>query len=221
MAGYYSPKIVTNGLIFYYDFSNPKSYRGSGTSVVSLAGQYRDSLNYGATLYNGVSYSTANGGCIVTDGVDDWLEVTPVTTTASRTVDIVYKMNTLNGSWGPLWRSTDWRERVFNNVITLINSAVTYYNLNGPDGTTDIINICYSYSGTNARSYKNGTIVNNITMNSPMDTGNYTYRFGMQAGGSTTAYVNSNIYSIKFYDRQLTDDEIAQNFAAVKGRFGF
>lgn len=220
MAGYYSPKIVTNGLIFYYDFSNPKSYRGSGGTVTSLSGPYDNSPRNG-TLFNSPVYSTVNGGCIVTDGVDDYIEVSPVPNTTTRTVDIVYKMNTLTGGWGPLWRTNDWRERLFTNVITIVNSAVTYYNLGGPDGTTDIVNICYSYSGTNARSYRNGTIVNNITMDAPMDTGNYTYRFGMQAAGASTGYTNSNIYSIKFYDRQLTDDEVAQNFAAVKGRFGF
>lgn len=215
MAGRYAPRIVTDSLTLFYDFGNPKCYPGSGTSVNSLTG------NYNAALYNGPTFSSANGGSIVMDGVDDFMEVASVTTGTSRTVDIVYKLLNPSYNWGPIWRTNDWRERIFPGTVTLINSTVTYYNLNGPTADSNIVNICYSYSGTNIRCHKNGVRTDNQTMGVNMDTGNFTYRFGNQAGGSTNTFVNMHLYSVKFYDKQLSDDEVLQNFDAVKGRYGF
>jgi hypothetical protein len=213
MSGYYSPRIVTDGLVLYYDFANTKCYSGSGSSVNSLTG------NYSATLYNSPAFSQANGGSIIMDGINDYMEVTSVSTGTSRTVDIVYKLLNPSYNWGPLWRTNDWKEKIFPSNVTLINSTTTYYNLVGPLSNTEIVNVCYSYSGTNLRCYRNGIKTDTQTMSANMDTGNFTYRFGNQAGGATNAFVNMHLYSVKFYDRQLADDEVLRNFESIKGRY--
>jgi len=63
--------IVNQGLSVYYDFSNPNSYPGSGTTIYDLSG-----YNNNGTLINGTSYSTTNGGALVFDGVDDYVQFT-------------------------------------------------------------------------------------------------------------------------------------------------
>ena len=66
---YNNPKIVTDGLIHYYDAANPKSYPGSGTTWYDLVG------NKNGTLKNGATFSTDNQGVIVLDGVNDYIEI--------------------------------------------------------------------------------------------------------------------------------------------------
>lgn len=209
----YGPRIVSDGLTLAIDAADLLSYPGSGTTWRDLSGSGSN-----GTLSNGPTFGTAGNGCIITDGVDDFVQLTSVMSTTS-TVDIVYKLLNPGTGWGPLWRSTDWKERIFPSTITLVNSAGTYYNVGGPDGTTNIIHICYSYSGTNVKSYKNGALVNNITMDAAMNTGNFVYRFGNQAGGATNAFINMQLFCVKFYNRQLSDAEVLQNFNATKGRF--
>ncbi len=211
MAFIHSPKIVTNGLTMYLDAFNKNSYRGTGSTLFDLTGNGNN-----ATLINDPTY---RGNRIYMNGIDEYAEVTANITT-SRTVDIVYKLYNPGTGWGPLWRVEDWRERIFPSTINLIASSVTYYYLNGPDSGTSIINIVYSYNGTSIKSYKNGVIQSTATMDSNMNTGLYTYRFGNQSGGSTNAYVEMDLYSVKFYNRQLTDTEVLQNYNATKSRFG-
>lgn len=166
-----------------------------------------------------VSLTYAANGSFSFNGTTDYISV-PVATGTTRTVCMVYKLNNPASGWGPLWRSEDWKERVFPGTITLINSNGTYYELNGPNSTTNIVHIAYSYNGTNAKSYLNGVLQSNVTMDGPMNSATYTYNFGRQAGGSTVAFVDMSLYTVQFYDTQLTDQQIQQNFNAVRGRFG-
>jgi len=61
-----SPSIITNGLILNLDASNASSYPGTGTQWTDLSGN-----NLNATLANGVTYRTSNGGYFQFDGIND------------------------------------------------------------------------------------------------------------------------------------------------------
>jgi len=61
------PKIITDGLILCLDAADKKSYSGSGDTWYD-----RSADNLEATLENDPSFSTAAGGCIDFDGVDDY-----------------------------------------------------------------------------------------------------------------------------------------------------
>ncbi len=69
MAFFYSPNVVTDGLVFAVDAANKKSYPGSGTTWTDLAGS-----NNGA-LTNGPTFDSGNNGNIVFDGSNDYVEV--------------------------------------------------------------------------------------------------------------------------------------------------
>ena len=53
MAFNYSPKIVTDGLVFAVDAANKKSYPGSGTTWTDLAGSNNGTLTNGPTFDSG------------------------------------------------------------------------------------------------------------------------------------------------------------------------
>ena len=66
-----TPPIVTNGLVLSLDAANSKSYV-SGSTV------WRDMSGNGTngTLTNGPTFSSANGGIIIFDGVNDYIDNT-------------------------------------------------------------------------------------------------------------------------------------------------
>ena len=76
----YNPRITTEGLVLCLDAGNPKSYPGSGTTWFNLCG----SVN--GTLVNGPTFSSANGGVIVLDGVNDYIDVPLNLTNTTYTV---------------------------------------------------------------------------------------------------------------------------------------
>lgn len=88
MAFQRGPNIVTNGLVLALDAANPKSYPGSGTTWRDLC------RNNNGTLVNGPTFSSADGGSILFDGVDDFANLGQAgnfPTTQSFTVSIWFK----------------------------------------------------------------------------------------------------------------------------------
>ena len=63
-------KIVTDGLILYYDGANPKCYISGNTTSNDLS-----ITQSTGTLTNGVTYDTDNNGSWVFDGIDDYIEI--------------------------------------------------------------------------------------------------------------------------------------------------
>ena len=63
--------IIQNGLVLNLDAGASTSYPGSGTTWTDLSGNSNN-----GTLTNGPTYSSSNGGSIVFDGTDDYVEVT-------------------------------------------------------------------------------------------------------------------------------------------------
>jgi len=63
-----SQQIVTNGLSLNYDVPQLRSYPTTGTSITDLSGN----SNTG-TLVNGVAFNSSNGGSLVFDGTNDYL----------------------------------------------------------------------------------------------------------------------------------------------------
>jgi len=88
MAFSFSPRIVTDGLVLCLDAANPRSYPGSGTTWSDIS---RTGTN--GTLVNGPTYSSANGGSIVFDGVNDYATTirVPNMTTSSAEASITYE----------------------------------------------------------------------------------------------------------------------------------
>ena len=93
MAGSAGPDLVQNGLVLALDAADKLSYLGTGTVWYDLSGN----ANTG-TLTNGPTFSQANGGAIVFDGVDDYVNIpynSIFNSSTTFTVDFWFKSNNI------------------------------------------------------------------------------------------------------------------------------
>ena len=75
------------------------------------------------------------------------------------------------------------------------------------------------HSNGNVKIYINGSLVKSNSSTYTVKTGSATVFFGKNEGGSANSY-NGQMATAHYYNRDLSAEEILQNFNATKGRFG-
>ena len=223
MALVHSPRIVTDGLVLALDAGNTKSYPGSGTTWSDLI----ESNN--VTLVNGPTYSSADGGSIVFDGVNDYVNCGKTATQlgvydADYTFDAwVYPTN-LSGDRTMF--GTD-QSALRQGLHLVFRNGVIYQGHYASDfsagsATLDAWNnISYTYikSSGLASIYKNGVLQGSGTIASFIGTTNILLgRWG--ASNFTFANFSGNGSNYKIYNKALTAAQVEQNFNAFRGRYG-
>jgi hypothetical protein len=208
----YNPRIVTEGLVLALDAGNTKSYPGSGTTWTDLSG----GGNTG-TLTNGPTYSSANGGSIVFDGVDDYVSST-FSFTAGQAVTIsgwlystastsAYRnfVDTLS-TYPMIWWDTEGKIEFDTGsgyrTASVYRNQWVYVALVKPSGTTV------------ASYYVNGVFASNggVSYSVPASTPTW---FNRSAGQTWLG----NCSNISVYNRALSATEISQNYNALKSRY--
>jgi len=69
MSAFGGPNIITDGLVLNLDAGNSKSYPGSGTTWFDKSG-----FGNNGTLINGPTFNAGNGGTILLDGTNDYID---------------------------------------------------------------------------------------------------------------------------------------------------
>ena len=214
--------IVTTNLSMFLDAGNASSYPGSGTAWTDLSGNSRN-----GTLTNGPTYTSADGGAIVFDGVDDFVQCSgSITATAATFVTWIRRNGTQGTYDGILFsRGTNITGMNFfssNQLGYHWNDAAATYNwssgLTVPDLTWCMIAV--SITSTTATAYlcqSSGTTTATNTTNhssSLLDD----IKIAQDDAGSR--FFNGRIATAMIYDRALSADEIATNFNALRSRYG-
>jgi len=224
MALAHSPKIVTDGLVLCLDAGNAKSYPGSGATWTDLSGN-----GYVGTLYNDTAYSNANGGGLVFDGVDDFVDINStniITGTNPFSIDCWFTLS--SGSYGELFGNYGSGYSVgyvwFATAGLYIDG--TCYVPNYPSATQGTHYIASSRNSSgNCVTYLDGVQVATATLTSSILTGpNFRIggdtKFTEPTTSGLSEELNGKIYQLKVYNRVLTESEIKQNFNALRGRYG-
>jgi hypothetical protein len=229
MASGAGPKPNVDGLIYEMDSSNPRSYTGTGVSLIGLV------RNINGTLFSGVNYGTINKGAFIFDGTDDYIEFdTPGTgvsfgnasdynitswvyvnsTQVRSNPSIIEKYNGTGGY--PI--AIRW----FGQQI----SAIIYDGTNGAAvGTTCLtntwLNVSVNHILTQKRLelYVNGligststyTTMNNISSASSTKIG---YR-----GFDSNTYFTGRVSNVEIYSRALSSTEILQKYNTTKSKY--
>jgi hypothetical protein len=213
--------IVTSGLVLYLDAGNPASYPGSGTTWYDLSGRGNNGI-----LINGPTYSSANGGSLSFDGVDDYVDCGKTATQlgvydADYTFDAwVYPTDfTLSDK---TMFGTDQTGAARQGLHLVFRGGSIYQGHFASDfsagtGTLNAWNhICFTYvkSSGLASIYKNGVLQGSGTISSFIGTANI-----LIGRWASIRYFNGNISQASIYNRALTAQEIQQNYNALRGRF--
>jgi hypothetical protein len=213
--------IVTNGLVLCLDAANTKSYPSSGTSWFDLSGN----RNTGA-LTNGPTFSSANGGSIVFDGVNDAVDVGNINPTSGVTFSVWININGANTNYGAIF--SRWNSGSGGNsfwIGTLINESSTiqvYFNGSLIHSITSLslntwMLLTVSHTGSNVTSYINASQTNTNASSLRSSTG--TTSIGYDINRAVEPF-KGNIAQALIYDRALTAPEISQNYNATRTRFG-
>lgn len=229
--------IASGDLQLYYDFSNTTSYPGSGTVVTDLSGNGRT-----GTLVNGPTFSSTNGGVMVFDASNDYLDTT-YTGVTSRPLSIgvwVYLTNlSMFRSFAGIDTSAaiDRGQFYFQKAGTTIFGMIdNYANFQFPyPGNNDInivnnnittaINTWYNFvaviSTTDMKFYRNGTLISTVGNTNPLLTPTGTMKIGTAYyANNLVDFLGGRIGDFYFYNRTLSDAEVLSNFNNTKTRYG-
>jgi len=214
--------VVTTGLQLYLDAGNASSYPGSGTTWTDLSGNSRD-----GTLTNGPTYSGTNGGSIVFDGSNDYVQCTGSLTVTAATFVTWIRRNGNQGQYDGILFSrgtntTGMNFQTSNQLGYHWNDAGNTYNwqsgLTIPDATWCMIAV--SVTSTTATAYlcqTSGTTTATNTVNHASSVLNDIKIAQDDAGGR---FFNGNIAIALLYNIALSAGQVSTNFEADRGRFG-
>jgi hypothetical protein len=214
------PSIVSDGLVLYYDFSNPVSYSGSGSNIIDLSTSNNNGTvvnDYGHISYvssgsnsyfNWDSNSGGNGGSNSFSG-SIW------TTSANTYLDFTMILQpdfSMAGIGGIFGFPSDKSLRVYNNGWLLPNPG------NGDD-----------WSSSPTTFYVNGQVSNQMVsgwniIGGAKNNTNLAFPNNNTLYIGTSAYDNRNMQGkiavVLMYNRTLTQQEQVQNYNFFKTRFG-
>ena len=225
MALGHGPTVVTNGLVLALDAADRNSYPGSGTAWTDISGRGNT-----GTLTNGPTYSSANGGSIVFDGTNDYVDCGSINFTNGTSITIEVWVNP-NSSQNTYADILDYNHVSGGFVIQQNGNALNQYYLAYSNGSyfdvTSTIglnsnsfnHLVFVKSGTSTIGYLNSVNTIQYTGSSIINCSSYSLHLGRLVAGTGREF-NGSISNVKIYSRALTASEIQQNFNALRGRFG-
>ena len=226
MSGVVGPRfgIVQDGLVLNLDASNTLSYPGSGTTWFDLTSNNND-----GTLINGPTFDPANGGSIVFDGLNDYVNLTNISIgTNPFTINIWFKINQ-NQTTNNALISVAASGTANNFQLSFINDTqlLFFYKGIGVENAFNLVtsfalntwyNVCITKdSNNNIRSYVNASQTATVNY-----VANYNFSEIIRLGinRSETNYYNGNISLVQIYvNNGLSDAQVLQNYNALKNRF--
>jgi len=241
----HSPLIVTDGLVLCLDAANPRSYPGTGSTWYNLAnssynayvGSVYSSGPPSSFYYNGGHHTYINDQTFITDtsfSISAWIKTTDSSRASGnngsqgRMVASTHDYqgtgspNYYNTGWniGTVWSGTYFRFDIYDGlgggvaaVSPETNWYATYLNK-----WTHVVGVFKS--GEYVRLYQDGALVADTSTDiTTMYTHNDKLYIGRRSA-ENQSYWLGNIATCSYHNRWLTDDEILNDYKALKGRFG-
>lgn len=207
------PKIVTDGLVLYWDMAEPDCYPGTGTTIYDLC------RNYDGTLFNSPTFSRANGGILTFNGSSSYVTGTTANfSTTNCTVMGAAKYNgTTNGRMingaSNNWLMGHWSNSVGNFYA---EGWVTGVGAGGTDNNWRIYTTLNNYSSDSWSFYVNGAP--NVLASTGGSQGPNGIAIARYNPGASE-YSDGSFSFVMIYNRLLNNSEILQNYNALRGRF--
>lgn len=218
-------KTTTDGLEFYIDAGNEKSYVAGATAWNDIS-----QTRLVGTLTNGPTFSSSKIGSIVFDGIDDYINIptSPIVNGSYNnwTIDVWMKPgNQISLFITPLTNGLD-QFLAYDNTnqrvsLSIAESADTNQRARGgtigsvPIGKWSMVTV--SIKNLNIKIYVNGVLTN--TYDETISIGSWAGSWRLGQRGDSTFWYLGEIAMVKTYSRELTSAEVLKNYNATKSRF--
>jgi hypothetical protein len=221
-TGFNQQDIVKDKLLFWLDVNDKTSYPGTGNTWKDLS-----NIKNTGTLINDPTYDPSNGGSIVFNGIDEYVDV-PYNASqfGLGTGDFTFNVWYNNSGGGDFQRiftigifnvggNFQFERGGSDRVVVHVNGSFNIYS------TPNTAGIWYNFtvvrSAGTVSVYKNASFIG-----SNIQSGNITNTDNIQIGRDSAygVYFPGKIPVVNLYNKALTTSEITQNYNAQKGRFG-
>ena len=219
--------LSNSGLVLHLDAANPVSYPGSGTTWTDLSG------NGSNVTLTSTSYNAANGGSIEFNGTSSYANFAAnIGSTNVVTVEMWVKTNAAtNGMYFGFNAYDAWTNsgnlgyNTANSDLYGFNSTqVDYLDIVG--NWRHLVFVMYANSLTKNKIYVNGESQSMSTISAGFTSANAIFNSGAgkisgwtYTGQANSFLMNMNVAVFKLYTRELTAQEIRNNFNAESPRF--
>lgn len=230
---YNSSKIVTDGLVFCLDIANPRC-RVSSTKIKDVI--VKDEI----TLINSPEFSSNYAGGLIFDGANDYTntdipEVNFTGIDEDFTLDIVCRsLDSSAPTAASVIRTDGWSlGNYFGHLWNFRiagpdegdGSVSAYFHMSGlsiNDPTLYHFQLwkAHPYIGGRAIKIEDDSIVYNNANGTNWDSQGDTLSGGvLRFGGSSSHYLNCELFSVRIYNKKLSFEEMEINRNVVKRRF--
>ena len=215
----YNTSQVTDGLIFYLDAANARSYAGTGLTASDLTNS-----SFKGSFINGTGFSSSNNGTFTFDGTNDAITFQP---------NSKFEFGTGNFTvlaWHKKPNSTDSTIISIDDgngggiiLYTVIDGSLyNYVAGQWSDGTINVSDntwkqVALVRSSGICQPYVNTMPDQSFAAYGSVATSGRSLTLGKIA---SAYYHNGSISQISIYNRALSAQEIRQNFNATRKRYG-
>jgi hypothetical protein len=235
MSNIQGPNVVTNGMVACWDVGNRASYPGGVPSVIGAITDLLGTSN--GTLSNLSAFNDANLGSLQFNGFNSYIDVGNAS--ALQITDAI----TLAGWYRPADSGPD--RAIVAKYDASSQKAYKLYSTGGvvramfsSDGTTDSValvdpssssaDVWHYAVATNDGSggantallYVDGILVDSETGIASIHNSTVTAQIGHQNSPYVPATFNGFIAHVAIYNVALSDEDVAQNWNALRKRFG-
>ena len=212
--------VITTSLAAHYDAGDTNSYSGTGTTWSDLTSNSND-----LTLTNGPVYSSADGGVIDFDGVDDRASTSnTVSISGDFSFDAWIKYDDTGSNpifnIGDYYLSTGlslYKKPNTTTLAAIIGNGIVFSG--GTVTQSTWTHVALSRSGSTITVYVNGSSVGTFTSSATLS-GQLDLATGKWNGSYSGPFLNGQISNARFYNgKALTSAEVNRNYNALSGRF--
>ena len=210
---------VTDGLIVYYDAIN-NTGNGHANNITTWKNLVSD--KYNGIIHGGVWHEEY----FQTDGIDDWVDVGLIKEPNITIESVVAHGDTYNSYGISNFDSggiglSDYNKSGYNGLMVYTNGYKTI-DISKRYTVNKIYSLSGSYNGRTAKFFENGDKYS-LEVNAPISyASNTIYALGGNPSGTSCGmFTKEKIYSIRIYNRALTDEEVLQNYNMDKAIYNF
>jgi len=223
------PIEVTDGLVYWYDTSNTRSFSGSGNTLNSI------STGSSMSIINGYSTNGSGAGLAISMSAVNSYTLTDTNLYSqfpnSSTSMFIWAYSVGAGNivseLGQAVKDSAWHDsNIEINGSGNVSMSVWHGSLTNKVITSALsfnkwYYIGWTYDGTTLTGYINGNSVGTATLTRQRNGSAIYYTIGASDGTNmgTNAYWKGMFSYFSVYNRALTATEILQNYNATKGRY--